>query len=86
MDHTDFMKIVRQYNANKDNEDSNAAKLRKRIMHENHSNAEWLELQEELRCFIAANPSQEELNQLQGCGESLAMICSAIKVGALDEN
>ena len=48
-------------------------------MNGNHTNEEWLALQEELIEFIASHPSKEELAELPGCGESLAMICSAIR-------
>ena len=82
MNHTDFMERVRKHN-NVANPTSQGALLRKKIMHENHTNEEWLMLQEELKMFIASNPSQEEVKQLQGCGESLAMICSAINEGRL---
>lgn len=78
MDHTEFMKIVRKYNSDFANPTSQGAIIRKKVLHENHTNEEWLALQEELRAFIASNPSQEELDELQGCGEALAMICSAI--------
>lgn len=83
MNYADFMKIVREHNDTVTSEDSKAAILRRRILHETHSNEEWLALQEKLKSFIASNPSQEEMNQLQGCGESLAMICSAINEGRL---
>ena len=78
MEHADFMKTIRKHNNAIENPTSKAALLRKKIMHENHSNDEWLSLQEELREFIASNPSEDELKELQGCGESLAMICKAI--------
>lgn len=83
MNYADFMKVVRKHNNATISEDSKAAILRRRILHESHSNEEWLAIQEELKSFIASNPSREELNQLQGCGESLAMICSAINEGRL---
>ena len=79
----EFMGIIREYNEEEKNKKSRATILRRKIMKENHSNEEWLKLQDELRSFIASNPSQEELNELQGCGECLEMICSAIgKEGA----
>lgn len=83
MNNTDFMERVRKHNNDVANPTSQGALLRKKIMHETHTNEEWLALQEELQTFITSNPSQEELEQLQGCGESLAMICSAINEGRL---
>lgn len=85
MTHEEFMKIVREKNEwNKHPEKwTQAEQLRERIMSGEKTKEEYLALQEELNAFIASNPSQEELKKLQGCGESLAMICSAINEGRL---
>ncbi len=83
MNHTSFMKAIRMYNRDKENKNSTAAILKEKILYSHHTNEEWINLQEELKDFIASNPSQEELDKLQGCGESLAMICSAINEGRI---
>lgn len=81
MTHEEFMKIVREKNEWYRHPErwTEAERLRERIMSGNHTDEEYLALQEELMAFIASNPSQEELERLQGCGESLAMICSGIR-------
>ena len=81
----DLLENIREYNRKQEKElkSSKAVRLRHKIMHESHTNEEWLALQEELREFIATNSSKSELEQLHGCGESLAMICSAINEGRL---
>ena len=79
MNFKEFMSVNREYNEDKKNKNSRATILRRKIMKENHSNEEWLKLQDELRSFIASNPSREELNELQDCVECLEMICSAIR-------
>lgn len=80
-----LLKNIKEYNQDREKElkSSKAVRLRHKIMNEKHTNEEWLALQEELRAFIATNPSEDELKQLQGCGESLSMICSAINKGKL---
>lgn len=83
MNFEEFMSVIREYNEDKKNKNSRATILRRKIMNENHSNEEWLKLQDELRSFIASNPSREELNELQCCGECLEMICSAVRKNRL---
>ncbi len=85
MTHEDFMKIVREKNEwyRHPEKWTEAERLRERIMSSKKTNEEYLALQEELRTFIASNPPKEELERLQGCGESLAMICSAIREGRM---
>lgn len=79
MKHEEFMEIVRRHNKEVINPTTKGAIIRKKVLHENHTDDEWLELQRELREFIASKPSKEELAELQGCGEMLAMICSGIR-------
>ena len=79
MKDVDFMNLVRKHNSDRNNSTSQGAILRKKIMHENHTDEEWLALREELKAFIASNPPKNELNQLQGCSESLIMICNGIE-------
>lgn len=82
MKHEDFMKFIRKYNQNVldiENESSQGARIRKKIMQGGYSDKEWLALQEELREFIASNPPKDEMEQLQGFGEALSMICCGIK-------
>ncbi len=85
MTHEEFMNIVRKKNEWKKHPEkwTQAEKLRERIMSGKKTSEELLALQEELRAFIASNPPKEELELLQGCGESLAMLCSAIKEGRM---
>lgn len=77
----DLLIEIRKYNKKYEitENSSEADKLRHKIMHVNHTDEEYLALQEELKAFIASNPPEEELERLEGCGESLAMICSAIR-------
>lgn len=79
MKHADFMNFVRKHNSDVDNPTSRGAMLRKRIMHESHTDDEWLALRKELNAFIALTPPKSELDQLQGCSESLIMICNGIE-------
>ena len=81
MKHDDFMKIVRKHNSTIRNPVSIGEEFRKRILHEVHTDDEWLELRDELMEFIASKPPQKELDKLQGCGEVLTMICNGNENG-----
>lgn len=79
----DLLSEIRAYNEKYaiTEKSSEGDKLRHRIM-QKHTNEEYLALQEELIAFVASNPP-EEIAKLEGCGESLEMICSAIRAGSL---
>lgn len=81
MTYEEFMKIVREKNEWKKHPENwtEAERLRERIMHGEKTIKQCLDLEKELIEFIAKNPSEEELAKLQGCGESISMICNAIR-------
>lgn len=58
---------------------STAEKIRNKIMLGKKSNDDWLNLQDEVRKYIATNPPKEEIEILNSCCEMLTMICSAIR-------
>lgn len=79
----DLLLVIKQHREKYEitKKSSEADKLRHRIM-QRHTNEEYLALEEELKAFLLSNPP-EEIKKLEGCSESLSMICNAIREGRM---
>ena len=66
-----------------ENPQTEAEKLIYRMTHGKKTNEEYLELQQDVRKFLASDALEEDKRAVGGYTESLCMICSAIREGLL---
>jgi len=79
----EFAMFCREYDKRWNNPQTEAEKLVYRMTHGEKTNEEYLELQDDVRKFIASDASEEDKHKVGGYAESLCMICNAIREGLL---
>ncbi len=74
----DFIKKYKsQYSITSDS--TIAEKLRYKAFTSGKSNEDWLELENEIKQYIASDPSESEIYILREFSEMVSMTCSAIR-------